>query len=80
MQLVHPSRPAPRQDRLRRMQWVLDATGLSKSSVYELMREGRFPKSVRLSARSVGWSEAEILTWIEARISAARAGAEGGLQ
>jgi prophage regulatory protein len=40
------------------------ATGLARSTIYEMIATGRFPKPVRLGgARSVGWIEAEILAW-----------------
>jgi prophage regulatory protein len=45
------------------------ATGLPRSTLYEMMAAGRFPKPVRIGARSVGWIETEILGWQKARIA-----------
>lgn len=53
---------------LRRPQ-VETATGLPRSSIYERMSAGTFPKPVRLDGRSVGWVEAEIIKWQQQRIA-----------
>ena len=53
------------------------ATGLPRSTIYELMARGTFPKPIRLSARAVGWLEAEILAWQKARIAERDLGEEG---
>lgn len=45
------------------------ATGLPRSTIYELIARGTFPKPVRLSGRSVGWLEGEILAWQKARLA-----------
>lgn len=50
-------------------------TGLSRSYVYELSKQGKFPKSVKLTEKSVGWVESEVNEWIEQRINARNAGA-----
>lgn len=47
-------------------------TGLTRSALYQLMREGTFPRPVKLTERSVAWIESEVRAWIEARIRAAR--------
>ena len=45
--------------------------GMSKPSVYRLMKQGHFPNSIQISgARSVGWIEAEVDSWIESRMQA----------
>ena len=47
-------------------------TGLSRSTIYLRMAEGRFPKSVCLGGRAVGWIEAEIDDWLQQRIEDSR--------
>lgn len=44
---------------LRRPQ-VEERTGLSRSAIYRLMDAGDFPRQRRITARAVGWIEAEI--------------------
>lgn len=52
---------------------VLARTTLANSTLYELMRAGKFPQSVQIGPRSVAWVEEEVDAWIEERIEAARA-------
>lgn len=54
--------------KILRRQQVEELTGLSRSTIYALMADNRFPKPIPLSARSVGWLEADINLWIESRI------------
>ena len=45
-------------------------TGLPRSTIYDKMKAGEFPRPIRLTARSVGWLESEIADWQKARIAA----------
>ena len=47
-------------------------TGLSRSTIYLRMSEGRFPKPVSLGGRAVGWIEEEVNDWLNGRIEASR--------
>lgn len=51
-------------------------TGLSRSVIHALQAEGRFPQSLKLGVRSVGWLESEVLAWLEERIAARRGRAD----
>jgi prophage regulatory protein len=55
-----------------RLPQVKARTGLSRSTVYAMMRDGQFPLSIRLGARSIGWSDLDVDAWIAARVSASR--------
>jgi prophage regulatory protein len=48
-------------------------TGLSRSSIYLRISENRFPKSISLGERAVGWIEEEIQQWINEQIQISRA-------
>jgi prophage regulatory protein len=50
-------------------------TGLSKTSIYELIRGGRFPAPVRLGPRAVAWVKSEIRQWASERVKASRSAA-----
>ncbi|WP_249554930.1 AlpA family transcriptional regulator [Shewanella sp. 8A] len=54
--------------KLIRLKKVSELTGLGRSSIYNYMTEGRFPKSVKLGPRLVAWVEEEVQAWIAARI------------
>ncbi len=47
-------------------------TGLPRSTMYALMKQGKFPKQVSLGERAVGWVQSEIEEWIEQHISQSR--------
>ena len=77
MQVVHQTTPAVPRDRLVRLPEVERLTGCKKSTVYELMRQGGFPRSVRLNSRTVAWPESAVLRWVQERIAASQ---QGGVQ
>lgn len=56
-------------DPLLRMPQVTQATGLSKSRVYDLAQQGKFPRPVKLSERTAAWRTSEIVRWIDERQS-----------
>ncbi|MCU7247269.1 AlpA family transcriptional regulator [Pseudomonas koreensis] len=51
-----------------RLPAVQQKTGLKRAFIYQLMQQNKFPKSVQLGSRAVGWDAAEIDQWIEDRI------------
>ncbi len=51
---------------LRRKQ-VEQMTGLSRSTIYQWIKNGYFPAPFTLGRRSVGWEMAEIQDWIQQR-------------
>ena len=53
-------------DELLRRQQVEQITALSRSTIYNLVAEGRFPKPRRCGSRAVRWSRADVQQWIEA--------------
>lgn len=54
--------------RLMRLPEVTKVTGLGRSSIYEKISEGTFPKSVPLGGRAVAWVSDEVEAWILERI------------
>ena len=55
-----PQAPA----RLLRLPEVMARVGLKRSSIYQRMSEGRFPKSRSLGPKCAVWVESEIDAWI----------------
>ena len=47
-------------------------TGLSKSSIYNMMHKEGFHKKIYIGERAVAWVEAEIQQWIEDKIYQSR--------
>lgn len=52
---------------MMRFQSIKEATGLSKSHLYALIRRGEFPAPVRLSERAVAWRESDVTAWLDSR-------------
>ena len=48
---------------------VSDRTGLPRSSIYAKIQTGDFPRPIKLGARSVGWLEADINSWLDEKVS-----------
>jgi prophage regulatory protein len=55
-----------------RLPMVRAVTGLSKSSLYELIRANSFPAPVHLGARTVAWVASEVKQWAAERILSSR--------
>lgn len=55
---------------LLRLNEVQGRTGLSRSEIYRRIREGDFPKPVKLGKKASAWVLAEVEGWIAARIAA----------
>lgn len=58
-----------------RLKKVMEMTGLGRSSIYQFIADGHFPKPVPLGGRAVGWVASEVGEWIAARIAARNAAA-----
>ena len=58
-----------------RLPEVKAITGLSKTSLYALIKEKSFPAPVRLGPRAVAWVKSEIRQWAVERVQASRSAA-----
>jgi prophage regulatory protein len=66
------SAPAAPQSRVLRLKEVCQVTGLGRSFIYQLQAERRFPHSIKIGVRAVGWLESEVREWINSRIRVSR--------
>ena len=55
-----------------RLRQAILKTGLSRSTIYTLIKLGDFPKQIQLSPRTMGFLESEIDEWIAGRIASSR--------
>lgn len=55
------------QDRLLTLKDVQDKCRICRSTIYSLMREGRFPLPIRVGPRAVRWKESEIDEYLATR-------------
>jgi prophage regulatory protein len=42
---------------------VQELTGLSCTTIYDMMKRGEFPRPIRISTRAVAWPESKIAQW-----------------
>ncbi len=56
-------------DRFMRIAEVTRVTALSRNTIYKRMREGTFPKQVRLGPNSVAWLQSDISAWMTSVMS-----------
>lgn len=55
-----------------RLPTVKARTGLGRTTIYDLMKDGRFPKSHRIAgAHAVGWDSVEVELWIAEQLGEA---------
>lgn len=60
----------PLESRLLRMADLEELTGLRRSRIADLIRDGSFPSPVRLAGeggRAVAWRGSEVIEWISTR-------------
>lgn len=55
---------------LLRLPQVQNRTGLSRSAIYQRVREGSFPHPIKLGERASAWPETAVARWISERIQA----------
>lgn len=55
-------------EKFLRLTEVQQRVPYSRSSIYQLAKQGKFPKPLSLGARAVAWLESDIDEWIEERM------------
>jgi len=53
--------------KIYRLKNVIEVTGMSRSTIYRLMDQDKFPKPMKLSERIIGFLEEDIDQWIQDR-------------
>ncbi|OJH81918.1 helix-turn-helix transcriptional regulator [Serratia marcescens] len=61
-----------RKENLIRLPEVIKRTGISKTTIYELINEKRFPSQVKIGTRAVAFIESEIDEWFVNLINTSR--------
>lgn len=54
---------------IMRREEVERKTGFKRAHLYNLMKEGKFPKAKRIGLRAVGWDSLEIDRWVTERLA-----------
>jgi len=53
------------EERILRIDEVLNMIGLSRKTIWTMEQEGRFPKHIQLGKRVIAWRYSEIIQWIK---------------
>jgi prophage regulatory protein len=64
------------EDKYLRVKQVVERTGLSRPTIYNMMNAGTFPNKTALGVRAVAWLESEIIHWMKARKAVEKTGKE----
>ena len=43
---------------------VLELVPVSRTTLWRLVKEGKFPRPVQVSLKRIGWRESEVMQWI----------------
>lgn len=65
---AHAAVATPPRDRLLRLPEVEMLVGIRKSSIYVLMKQGKFPPCVHVTSRLSAWPESAVYQWVQDRI------------
>lgn len=55
------------ESKVLRVREVGSRVGVSKATLYRMIKSGRFPKPINVGARAVGWRTEEVDAWIAAQ-------------
>lgn len=61
---------SPAQERFMRLPEVIHVSGLSRSTIYDLISRDAFPAQVSLGGKNVAWLASEVSVWMKERIAA----------
>ena len=53
--------------KLLRLEAVISLIGMKRSWILQKVKDGKFPKPLRLSPRAVAWRQSDIMEWINAQ-------------
>lgn len=50
--------------KLLRLEAVISLIGMKRSWILQKVKDGKFPKPLRLSPRAVAWRQSDVMEWI----------------
>jgi prophage regulatory protein len=50
-----------------RLPRVMEKTGMGRTLIYDMVRDGRFPDARQLGAQATAWRSDEVLAWMAAQ-------------
>ncbi len=58
--------------KLMRMKDLTEMTGFCSDHIYRMIRNGSFPKQIKISSRASAWLTSDVDAWLEERIKLSR--------
>ena len=52
-------------DQLIRMSQVINLVGLKRSWIYQRIKEGKFPRPIKIGTRASVWTQSSVAAWIQ---------------
>lgn len=52
-------------DKILRIQHLANKLGLSRATIYRMIKANKLPKGFKIYGTAVGWRDSDINTWIE---------------
>ena len=62
--------PTPTAPAILRASQVVDMIGVSRTTLWRMVKSASFPSPIKLSERAVGWRARDVSAWIESRPTA----------
>lgn len=59
-------------NRFLRLPDVINKVGLSRSTLYAMIKNGDFPDKIKIGPMAAGWLESDIDKWIQLKIKQSR--------
>lgn len=59
-------------DSFLRLKTVIELSGLSRSTIYSFIKDGKFPAQCKIGERAVGWRASAVFEWISTRARGAQ--------
>ena len=59
-------------DSFLRIKAVVELSGLSRSTIYSFIKDGKFPAQCKIGERAVGWRASSVFEWISTRARGAK--------
>jgi prophage regulatory protein len=69
---IHTPHAAAKGAGFIRLYEVTQLTSLQRSTIYDMMAIGAFPRPIKIGKRSIAWVETEIIDWINTKIKTSR--------
>ena len=55
----------PETGQLLRLEAIISLIGMKRSWILQKVKDGKFPKPLRLGPRAVAWRHSEVMEWID---------------